>query len=134
MFGTAVKPENRLQMFPQILPKIKFENVSKTKESWKPQYKTCTKKRHKESVALLAGNLFCLHLVHKKGQSFVTVKTATMKNKITDIFFLFISTLKLHLRFEVQRKYSIAGTHVENYISPRFYATPKATLRMALCS
>lgn len=33
MFCTTVKPENRLQMFPQILPKTKFKKVLKTKQS-----------------------------------------------------------------------------------------------------
>jgi len=32
MFSTAVKPENRLQMFPQILPKMKFEKALKSKQ------------------------------------------------------------------------------------------------------
>lgn len=81
MFCTTVKPENRLQMFPQILPKTKFEKALKTEQSWMPWLKTFRKKEHKESVALLGVNLFCLHLLDKKGQSWITVNTATMKNK-----------------------------------------------------
>lgn len=66
-------------MFPQILPKPKFEKVLHVKlEAF---LKTCRKKRHKESVALKSVNLFCLHLLDKKGQSWITVNRATMKNR-----------------------------------------------------
>lgn len=107
MFCTTVKPENRLQMFPQILPKMKFEEVLKTKQSWKPWLKTCRKKRHKESGALLGVNLFCLHLLEKKGQSWITLNTATMKNKnshFLPVYYFFKITSQTFHRFETERK------------------------------
>lgn len=116
MFCTTVKPENRLQMFPQILPKTKFEKALKTKQSWMPWLKTFRKKRHKESVALLGVNLFCLHLLDKKGQSWITVNTATMKNKnshFLPVYYFFKITSQTFHRFETERKFSTTFTHLE---------------------
>lgn len=103
MFCTTVKPENRLQMFPQFLPKTKFEKVQKTKESWKLCCRK--KKRHKESVALLRVNLFCLHLLDKKGQSWISVNTETMKYKnshFLPVYYSFKITSQTSHTFETE--------------------------------